>query len=246
MAAIRARAEAAQRRRPRRPEALLASRGQLFRSVDGGATWDTVGVPACVGPPPEAGRIYPVRGTNVAYLLGYECLLRSTDGGNHWHRVRGRAPSNYDLATVAGRPQLLYAIGGRQLFASRDGGLHWRRLRRVPALASIMAATSSAVWIGVQDRLGPVVAPNGRVLPTELPAGQPLAVLTVRADPRFAVMENWTALWITRDTGRSWTALEGPPPSPGCRLFYATLVAQARVLVGPGGPCGVWLSDPVR
>jgi hypothetical protein len=29
-------------------------------------------------------------------------------------------------------------------------------------------------------------------------------------------------------------------------LYYAALVAHARVLVGPGGRCGVWLSDPVR
>jgi photosystem II stability/assembly factor-like uncharacterized protein len=228
------------------PRALLFSRGALLRSVDGGATWDAVGAPACIGPSPGAGQVDPVRGTNVAYLLGNECIARSTDGGHHWRRVPAHAPSNYNLATVAGRPQLLYAIGGRRLFSSPDGGVHWRVLRRVPELSAILAATSSAVWIRVHDRLGLVVAPNGRLVPTALPSGQPLALLTVRADPRFAVMETWTALWITRDTGRSWTALDGPPLAPGCRLYYAALVAHARVLVGPGGRCGVWLSDPVR
>ena len=131
----------------------LASGDGIYRSTDGGETWQNVGlrdtrqVSRIVIDPQNATTVY-VGALGHAYGPNNDRgLYKSTDGGEHWTKVLDQGPEAgiADLAIATDRPEILFATTwhthrspwstyapidgtGSGIFRSQDGGNSWTRL----------------------------------------------------------------------------------------------------------------------
>lgn len=125
---------------------LLGTHEGLFRSPDGGLTWEAAslaGDDAMNLAQPNAGTVW---------AAGHQVLSRSVDGGANWEEVRPSGLPSLDVHGFAVDPRdpsrLLAAIAGEGLFRSTDGGKSFTLLSR-------------QVGPGV---MALAILPNGRVL----------------------------------------------------------------------------------
>ena len=131
----------------------------LWRSADGGQTWQAINVPlraaatghACIAAAiMDFGHAASTPQTIYAATTNAG-LLRSTDGGVSWARA-GPAALPDELARVAVAPadaSLVWAAGTRGgLFRSRDGGATWERLDQPGVCAGGGGALPAAFTVG--------------------------------------------------------------------------------------------------
>jgi photosystem II stability/assembly factor-like uncharacterized protein len=131
--------------------------GGLFKSTDGGATWNAAssGLPALRPSPNEpwppnvsvhALAIDPVHGRRqgeaarpptltrpgtLYAAIGGAGLFRSTDGAASWNAVNSGLPDSlyvYAVAVDPQNPNTLYVAGDYGIFRSTDGGASWTRV----------------------------------------------------------------------------------------------------------------------
>jgi photosystem II stability/assembly factor-like uncharacterized protein len=128
----------------------LASGSGMYRSDDGGATWQHIGladsrqISRILVDPADARTVY-VGVLGHAYGPSDERgVYKSTDGGEHWQRVLDKGPDVgiADIAMATNKPQVLFAATwdahrpawstyaplegpGNGLYRSTDGGAHW-------------------------------------------------------------------------------------------------------------------------
>ncbi len=125
--------------------------GGLFRSKDGGASWEDITADLSLHWP--GGFDFDPRDSDVIYLAAATIphgpeggLYRTTDGGKRWKRLLadrdfvGRdGPSYVHGRFVAVNPrrpeQVFFSTGAHGLWLSTDGGEHWRQSERVPFAA---------------------------------------------------------------------------------------------------------------
>jgi photosystem II stability/assembly factor-like uncharacterized protein len=128
--------------------------GKLFRSTDGGETWDTLRVE-------QPGRSYTEikfapSNPDILYAA-HRGILKSTDGGKTWkQRGLGGDPERWvsSLAIHPEEPDIVYAgkagfFSGR-LYKSTDGGQDWNLV--APEMPSLENVTAIAI-----DRRNPAV-----------------------------------------------------------------------------------------
>jgi hypothetical protein len=136
-------------------------------------------------------------------------LFRSDDAGASWRAVSLPSTSAPQIGLVTVDPtnhDVLYAELEAALFASRDGGANWQRL-----------------GLGFENRLG--IAPVEHLRALEISPAEPsLLYASLAYDvgvPRFL---------RSRDSGATWTLLEGPAPhspSSGCLYILSLLRPHA-------------------
>ena len=140
---------------PRDPARMLVaiSAAGVFRTDDGGATWRPTnaglvseGIP---DPDAEVGHcvhklaLHPDRPDTV-YMQKHWDVMRSDDGGEHWHDVGGDLPTDFDFVVDvhAHEPETVYVLpitsdaehfppeGKLRVYRSRTGGHEWEPLSR--------------------------------------------------------------------------------------------------------------------
>ncbi len=123
--------------------------GLLWRSTDGGKSWQSSGAafPVGVASDQTVGIEVSTSSTTVVYAQvktagGYQ-ILRSTDSGASWTQT-GKSPVM--VAFYAGNPSLMYYCSGFQVFRSIDSGANWAAAGfvRVPQYAGEEAYSSVA------------------------------------------------------------------------------------------------------
>lgn len=124
--------------------------GGIFKSIDDGATWTTIGpqmdstylYPALAIDPHDPKTVYaggvsstPVSAAGVS-STDRTGVLKSQDGGANWIAV-GSFPNRVQAVVIDPQhPSNVYAVAGQLIFKSTDGGGSWRDLRapRVPPM----------------------------------------------------------------------------------------------------------------
>jgi photosystem II stability/assembly factor-like uncharacterized protein len=131
----------------------LDTTGGLFRTRDGGASWR----PLDTGSTANAQAVVATSPTTVL-LAGPRGIRRSTDGGDTFSAIRGRAVTRAALNaidTAAGGT--LVAYGPRAVFRSSDRGRTWRAVgrpsRRAVARTVDFVTARTGYWLGTDGRV---------------------------------------------------------------------------------------------
>jgi photosystem II stability/assembly factor-like uncharacterized protein len=199
---------------------LSYSGNGVYRSTDGGRTWQNVGlrdsgeIGAIAVDPQNPATIYVAAAGTITSLGGQRGLYRSTDGGTSWQRVlAGVTPATgaIDVAIDPGSPKIVLAAmfdrretqlncgnyGGRGsgVYRSADGGTRWSRL----GTATGLPAASGGI-----GRIGVAFAPSQ--------PNRGYAIVVTKRGP-------FQGFYATTDAGASWRKL---PTSPALAQSQAT------------------------
>lgn len=114
----------------------------VYKSTDGGNTWNTTGLSFPVTSGVRIRRLI-VNPTNpqIVMAVGSMGIRRSADGGATWSSVS--TTNTYDIEFMPGNPSIVYA-GGTTFRRSTDGGVTWATIAGVPA-----SGTSNRLAIAV-------------------------------------------------------------------------------------------------
>jgi hypothetical protein len=114
----------------------------VYKSTDGGNTWNTTGLTFPVSSGVRIRRLI-VNPTNsqIVMAVGSMGIRRSTDGGATWTSVS--TTNTYDIEFMPGNSSIVYA-GGTTFRRSTDGGVTWATITGVPA-----SGTSNRLAIAV-------------------------------------------------------------------------------------------------
>ncbi len=133
---------------------LLSEFGELFRSLDGGTTWEELGLPYRIGYLRTSGRTF--------YTFGEDGIFQSSDAGEHWEALSaypGRGCYMLLIHPADERSMLASSAlpGSRtgKLYSSTDGGQSWHELPAADIIGrglSTIAAGAPLTWyVGTLD-----------------------------------------------------------------------------------------------
>ncbi len=132
---------------------IAISAAGAFRTDDGGTTWKPInqGLRSLYIPDPtaEVGHcvhriaLHPSR-PNTLFMQKHWDVLRTDDGGDHWHEVSGNLPTDFGfpIDVHAHEPETIYVVpiksdaehypldGRLKVFRSRTGGNEWEALTK--------------------------------------------------------------------------------------------------------------------
>jgi photosystem II stability/assembly factor-like uncharacterized protein len=184
--------------------------GGVFRTANAGETWKTLGTGS-------ARRAYALHAPSpdVVVLIGLVGVRRSTDGGETFAQVRGRAVTGAQLYGVApAGGETLFAWGRKRVVRSVDGGRTWSVVPRPASGMGVARVAFSSARAGLlQDVKGRIWRTRSagrrwrlvRTVGTEAIAG--MAVSSAREAylvlPRFGIQDGGYLL-RTNDGGRTW------------------------------------------
>jgi photosystem II stability/assembly factor-like uncharacterized protein len=237
---------------PARPGTVYARTTEgLYKTTDGGGSWTLIYVQpfinnVAVDPFHPATLYLSVFGTAQPAPV-----LKSTDGGTHWHPASaGLPPSGGVVLTDPGRPDHLYFLLAGGVWRSADGGATWQRASHgLPANDVFQSLAALAHPAGTA-----LVAVSGRVFRTtdggsswkpvsSLPAEEVVELIPSPADPQtvyaYFVDQTVTGLYRTTDSGLSWQYAGAVPGSNDGALQALAVSSSPRTLytsVGGGGP----------
>lgn len=202
--------------------------GNLFKSEDGGQTWDTL----LVGEPGDIFQEiqFAPSNPNILYAAPHG-IIKSTDGGATWQRMNNSpvdaARRVVSLAIHPENPDILYAgtvgfFSGR-LYKSTDGGQEWKQL--APSMSEL--ENVSSVVIHPADPTVLYAGANGAVFKSTDSGGTWHQVLESvgrgvndllidARDPQvvYAGLDEERHIMRSTDAGQAWTSFdEGLPDS---------------------------------
>jgi photosystem II stability/assembly factor-like uncharacterized protein len=222
---------------------LAPYRGRLYRTVNGGRSWQLVSsVPfggALVAPPSGSSTAFPSPSEGFAvssYGTTAGWLYRTADGGKHWQKVALASPAGYSGPALFGTPQFFSANvglvpallkqkatgrGALVVFLTRDGGQHWAAVFAPPGNPSQgtvpFTAASPSHWFVYTGRWL-YASDNTGASWTKLIPGPAAVAGAVHALQFASARDGWaivgSSLEITTNGGRTWHQVGGGPFSP--------------------------------
>ena len=135
----------------------LGTGGGVHKSLDGGATWDTLDLPDASGA--KAIAIDPRNGAVVYVGVAGNGLFKSVDGGAQWTAINsGLTNLNFvGLAVDPNNSDYLYAATyGGGIYHSKNGGLEWETLNdALPSLqVTALAVSTRKIYVGFGEQEG--------------------------------------------------------------------------------------------
>ena len=132
----------------------LDAAGTLLRTDNSGQSWQILNTGTAARP-----QAVLALGTQIVLLVGPKGVLRSTDGGNSFTRVRGRLLNRSKLFNVDRGGESVFVYGSKNILASTTGGRTWRKVR-LPRKTLIQAVDF------VSPRTGFALGQDGQVFKT--------------------------------------------------------------------------------
>lgn len=119
---------------PRNPQTILAGTrfSEIFKSVDGGATWKPKTLGGINVALETAAFQFDPSGSSTIYAASTQGFLRSTDGGETWNTFGNAGNPFYSLAIDPTSASTLYAgtVNGNGIFKSTDSGNRWSAVNK--------------------------------------------------------------------------------------------------------------------
>ena len=117
------------------PDVMFAgtSKGFLFRSMDGGESWDQCPVEVseeCINvgvPRTTSVAIDPANRDHIWMGIEVDGMRRSLDRGDTWTKVDLENPDGHDIKISAGEPHTVLIMTNSDLYTSTDDGTSWTR-----------------------------------------------------------------------------------------------------------------------
>jgi photosystem II stability/assembly factor-like uncharacterized protein len=220
----------------------LDGRGGLFRTQNGGLTWQTLSA----GPGSAARAVLAVPGSTSVLLFGPKGIARSV-GGAEFNAVPGRlvARAVVNDAQLAGGAILAWAAGGTQVLASTNQGQTWKAMRlptkRTHVRAVSFVARSSGFLLDTAGRVWRTVN-GGRSWKQSLSTGTSSvsgisfgsATSGYLSVGGFGGDAGTAYVLHTSDAGRSWRPQPISSGAIGASGIVAADATRAFALVQPG------------
>ncbi|MBC8135718.1 MAG: hypothetical protein H8F28_07530 [Fibrella sp.] len=219
--------------------------GGIFRSTDGGATWE----PCNVGLDARGSSALAIDRTNGnrCFVVGansgdssFNGLYRSTNKGASWTRVVARDDAGYrdvrdqiafdptSKGTYDHLRTIYWAAGSKGLMKSTDGGGNWSQVNAGLGNAPIATAGNGNLFAALTTGVSRSTGGGG-------------TFSTVLSGESFSITATGTNIWATRsdgvwkstNTGNSWTKLgtTGLPTGFPIRNIKVSPADQNRILV---------------
>jgi photosystem II stability/assembly factor-like uncharacterized protein len=100
---------------------------RVFKSTDGGSTFNDVTMPTTSGYYVYSIAIHPTNANIVNVGTYTDGIWRTTDGGSTWAKV-ATYYYNYRMVTTAADPELVLSGGSSSIYRSTNGGATWTTL----------------------------------------------------------------------------------------------------------------------
>lgn len=194
----------------------------LYRSGDGGATWQPIPLPASAQEGQIAAVTTPADAPGTLYIAGAGLgVMRSEDEGKSWVAVHKELPSQdvRAFATHVDQPNTLYTFLGEEgVFRSEDAGETWTRMDGGPGVPvekvfhSDMEGSMQSGWLfaatpeGVRRSMDCFCGwrPTG-----ELPGGEVFDVAYDPRTPQHVYAATAAGLFRSVDGGEAWEPVSG-------------------------------------
>jgi photosystem II stability/assembly factor-like uncharacterized protein len=208
---------------------VLGTHNGLYRSTDGGKTWDQASLAG-----QDAMNLARAK-QGVVWAAGHNVLAKSEDGGQSWQDVRPDGLPGLDVhgfAVDPRDPRTLYAaIAGQGLFRSNDGGRLFGPISREvgPGVMALAVTPDGRILAGEMEQGLMVSADAGRTWKRTLDAG--LMGLAVNPkDPR-RILATGPGILLSRNGGKTW--VEAFPLGAGAGpVAWAPSDPQTAYVVG--------------
>jgi photosystem II stability/assembly factor-like uncharacterized protein len=204
----------------------FAYAGSLYRTADGGATWQSVRTPEAPNP------YFTFVSATKGWQLGRQ-LYTTDDGGDTWKAVDHSPPpgTTGDLAFRAdGEGWLGTALAEPSVWLTRNGGMGWDAIPLPNSQVGFESYTTAIRLLPGDAVLAIVGSPNGAVegwYSDDRGASwrqvDPLPQPEWLAEATFLDSTNWWAsrfgfLYKTADAGRNWTRVSVQPLPEGWNI----------------------------
>lgn len=210
---------------------LLGTHGGLFKSRDGGKTWEKVQTKGSVNADDWMSLINDPRSRKTIFAGGHDLgVIKSQDGGITWMRADSgiQGTDIHGLAINQRNPNSLFAYSvGNGVFSSTDSGNSWKRMDDGPDNPGVRSFAYMAVQTGMDknmgwDNWGILLAGTadgvyqsfscfcGWTKTTEAFNNTTVYTLaTLHKDLRTMYAGTKNGGWKTIDEGKTWTELPG-------------------------------------
>lgn len=197
--------------------------GEVWRSDNAGAAFSRVGKEPQGGLGGDVDR----SSRRLAFVPSGPGILRTTDGGETWTRVR--VPTvGYDFVSEAwfASPRLGYAHDQHWLYATHDGGRTWeRRSKHNAGTTDVWAGRDGTVVLAGWDPLARSTDGGRHFAPIDSPALRGRVYQSVDQTAGGHVFAfGRDGIVQSRDGGRHWTAM--PPPRGSLPIVSARVVGR--------------------
>ncbi len=224
---------------------VATDRDAVQRSQDGGATW----APGATGlPGPRVDHIAADGARAGVFYAATDSsgVYRSTDAGLTWAAVGATDPTSpVRLATVPGRPGVVYAASNGTVYKTTDSGDTWATLPALPggavSVGAITPDPANADAVYVADSKGVARLAAGAATWTTLSTGlDGLIVNTVAVDPRTPTTllagTFGGGIYRSTDAGATWhPSSTGEPDSFIDAVAMDPLLARTAYAASGGG-----------
>ena len=228
----------------------LDAAGTLLRTDNSGQSWQILNTGTATRP-----QAVLALGTQIVLLVGPKGVLRSTDGGDTFTRIRGRLLSRSKLFNVDRGGSSVFVYGSKNILVSTTSGRTWRKVR-MPRKTLLQAVDF------VSARTGFALGQDGQVFKTKTRGDHWLDLSGVGNDDATGLSfsttaagfltlkrfgsEPWGYVLRTTDGGRTWrpqlVGTDEPSPdglvATGSRGAFLLADSRALLFTTSGGEHG--------